>query len=293
MSPKLREPGYDASRLASITHFVVRAIQRHWQISLALVAIAVAACATIAMGQEAESWTATSTIKIGVAPNPDSLINSNGTPHLEPIENARDLVARVSNPQFKTDVVTRLESQPASQPSSLLIRSSLRGVVFDDFTVRLEVTAASRQEAVSLMQGTILAIQKIHADLSKPRIELFRAARRDQQELLDWLNDSVKKECANIVQAPDGQTSVMVIIPKNSSDHVFDKIIDVRTRIRALDLLERAIFSTGPEANLEPAVLGPREANLVQKALLAGLGMLFAAIIFTLFINALGKRDRK
>lgn len=255
---------------------------RTWLLlAFALIALGVAGGLAIAIRPNTTVgfWTATSVIKIGMVPNVDNLLVGNGPPPIELIENARALVTTISSPQFLSRVAAKLTTN-AQQSSNLLTNLNLRAVVLDDSTIRLEMTATSKQDAVSALNESISLIQKIQEDLIKPKLDQFHFIRDNLQSTLDWLTELSKTSSVeHELSQPSGPVFIF-----GQNDRIPDRIADLKLKIGLMDSIQYRLSSTGPDANLEPVVDGPRQANLPKKAFLAGLGALLCAIILTFFV---------
>ncbi len=279
--PPMEETRSPPPAQGSVSRGRILQTSRTWLLAaLALIARGVAGGLAIAIrpNTTAGFWTATSVVKIGMAPNVDSLLGS-GPPQTELIENARTLVITIGNPQFIARVAAKLTTN-AQQASDLLANLNLRAVVLDDSSLRLEVTATSQQEAISALNESISLIRKTQDDLIKPKLDQIHFVRDNLQASVDWLTESLKTESAE--QKPSQPSGPVFIFGQN--DRISDRIVDLKLKIGLMDSIQYRLSSTGPDANLEPILDGPRQANLPKKALLAGLGALLCAIILTFFI---------
>ncbi|WP_141937030.1 hypothetical protein [Bradyrhizobium sp. UNPA324] len=269
-------------QLARWFHVAVRAVRIHWVLSLVIGAILLAALGSLAVGRKVQSWTATSTIAIGTMPTLESILGLAGAA-IEPVENARDLVTRIGALQFESTVLA--EAQKALPDSrGAFAGASLRGIVIGDSSIRLEASSASKEEAVTLLRQAVLAIQAAHQRLSEPRMELLRSVRARLQEARALLDDALKKSKMDITPArPDGIFTGPVFTESPGAS--VDRMLNVDTRIALLAYLERTVRTTGLQDGSSPATEGPREVNLVQRAILAGLGMLLFISLLTFVLR--------
>jgi hypothetical protein len=292
--------GESAPRPAGFINLILQTGRRYWPIGLIFAAIAVAALATYDIGRKVESWTAASTIVIGTLPTLDGVINSS-TAVIAPIEGARDLVARIGNPQFQSSVISAAQKE-LENSRSLVAQGVVRGIVVDDSTIRLEASAPSREAAVVLLRQAILAVQLAHAQLLEPRMQFLHEVRGGLQAALKLLNDSFR--AGSLKPAPAELSADLPLADPRPRDLLalgdprlrdqpappdprspLDRIVSYRTHIAALNFIERNIVTTGPQGGFAPVIDGPREANLEKRALLTGLGILFFSVLLTLLLH--------
>jgi hypothetical protein len=263
------------------------AVRRRWLFGLVVVTIVILAFATIGAGRKLESWTATTTILIGTSPTLAGVLNSSDTP-IALAESARDLVMRIEVPQFRAAVMAGAQKELKDSKASLT-GATLRGIVIGDATIRLETTAASKEEAVVLLRHAILAVQNAHRELVEPRIELLRAVRLTLQKATNMLDSSLKGANLDPLQAPSAVNAPAADAPPGPRN-LLDRLVDFETRIAALNYIERTVSPTEPEGGFQPSIDGPREANLVQRCLLAGLGVLLFGAVLTFSLASSARR---
>ncbi|MEZ2147555.1 hypothetical protein AAE026_35550 [Bradyrhizobium sp. DN5] len=268
--------------LARWSDVAVQAVRTHWVLSLVIGAMLLAALGSLAVGRKVESWTATSTIAIGTMPSIEGILGLPGAP-VERVENARDLVTRIGAIQFQDNVLADAR-KALHDPRGSFAGASVRGVVIDDSSIRLEASSASKEEALTLLQQTILAIQAAHRKLFEPRMELLRSVSASLLEARVRLNDLLKKGDIEFAPARSDGTSAapaFVAIPGAS----VDRKLNVDTRIALMAYLERTGRMTASQDELSPATEGPRQVNLVRRAILAGLGMVLFISLLTFFLR--------
>ncbi|WP_440641597.1 hypothetical protein ACSHT2_11095 [Bradyrhizobium sp. PUT101] len=245
-------------------------------------AILLAALGSLAVGRKVESWTATSTIAIGTMPTLESILGLAGAA-VEPVESARDLVTRIGAVQFQRTVLADArKALPDSRGA--FGGASLRGIVIGDSSIRLEASSASKEGAATMLQQAVLAIQAAHQRLFEPRIELLRSVRARLQDARALLNDALRKGRMDFTPArPDGISTGAVFVESPGAS--VDRMLNIDTRIALLAYIERTVRMTGPQDGLSPATEGPREVNLVQRAILAGLGILLFVGLLSFFLR--------
>ena len=270
------------SRLAKWTDVAIRTIRRSWLLSLAIGAMLLAALGSLNVGRKLESWTATGTVAIGTMPSLEAILGQSG-PTVERLESARNLVMRIGEIQFQDNVLA--DSRKAlHKPRGAFAGVSLRGIVIDDATIRLEASSASKEEAVTLLQQAVLAIQTAHQRLFEPRMEFLRSVRASLQDARARLSDSLKKGDMYITPSrPDGTAPGLALMASPGGS--VDGILNVDTRIALLAYSERTARMTDLQNGSSPATLGPREVNLMQRAILAGLGMVLFIGILTFILK--------
>ncbi|MCK1681004.1 hypothetical protein IVA87_16685 [Bradyrhizobium sp. 147] len=268
--------------LARWSDVAAQAVRRHWILSLVIGAILLAALGSLAVGRKVESWTATTSIAIGTMPSFDGILGLSGVP-VERVENARDLVARIGAIQFQDNVLADARKALRDTRGSFA-GASLRGIVVDDSSIRLEASSASKEEALTLLQQAILAIQAAHQKLFEPRMELLRSVRASLQDARARLNDTLKKGDMEFAPArSDGTFAGPVFVASPGAS--VDRMLNIDTRIAVLAYLERTGRMTASQDEASPATEGPRQVNLVRKAILAGLGMVLFIGLLTFFLR--------
>lgn len=267
-------------RLVRLTGRVVQAVRNYRLIALILLVIAVAVVATSGLGRKVASWTAASTIVIGTIPSFNGIMNS-ANDAVGPVENARSLVLRIASPEFQSAVISGAQQELGSR--SLVAQGAVRGIVLDDTTIRLEANASSKEVAVALLHSAVLAVQKAHQELLEPKLQLLREVREGLQAALNLLGESIKSGSL-LAQAPAEQGAAGDV-PSTGPRSQLDRLVNYRTRIAVLNYIERTLVPTAPQGGFAPAIDGPREANLVQWALITGLIMLFFAALLTFLLH--------
>jgi len=269
-------------QLARWFHVAAIAVRTHWVLSLVIGAILLAALGSLAVGRKVESWTATSTIAIGTVPTLDGIRGLAGAA-VEPLESTRDLVTRIGAVQFQNTVLADArKALPDSRGA--FAGASLRGVVVGDSSIRLEASSASKEEALTLLRQAVSAIQAVHQRLFEPRMELLHSVLARLQDAKVLLDDALKKRKTDFTPArPDGIATGPAFVESPGTS--VEMMLNVDTRIALLAYLERTARMTGPQDGSSPVVEGPREINLVQRAILAGLGILFFVSLLTFFLR--------
>lgn len=270
------------SRLVGWTGDAVRMVGRHWVLSLAIGAMLLAALGSLGIGSKVESWTATATLAIGTLPSVEGILGQPGTP-IEPVESARELVVRIGEIQFQDNVLANAR-KALHDPRGTFAGASLRGIVIDETAIRLEASSTSKEEALTLLQQAVLAIQAAHQQLFEPRMELLRSVRASLLDARGRLSDSLKKGDMYLTPSrPDGTLASPTLMASPGGS--VDGILNVDTRIALLAYSERTARMTGLQNGFSPATQGPREVNLVQRAVLAGLGIALFIGLLTLLLK--------
>lgn len=113
-------------------------------------------------------------------------------------------------------------------------------------------------------------------------MELLHSLRARLQDARALLNDALKKMDFTPVR-PDGISIGPALVESPGAS--VDRMLNIDTRIVLLAYLERTVRMTGPQDGSSPATEGPREVNLVQRAILAGLGILLFVSLLTFFLR--------
>ncbi|TGN75191.1 hypothetical protein EOW77_0032920 [Bradyrhizobium yuanmingense] len=265
-------------QLARWSDVAIRTVRKHWVLSLAIGAMLLAALGSLDVGRKVESWTASATIALGTMPSLDGLLGRSAMA-VERVESARELVTRIGGIQFQDSVLADARKALHDRRGAFA-GASLRGIVIDDSIIRLEASSASKEEALILLQQAVAAIQAVHQKLLEPRMELLRSVRDSLQDAKVRLSDSLKKGDIYVTPArPDG-TALM-----SSPGGSVDGILNVETRIALLTYSERTVRMTGLQDGSPPVMEGPREVNLVQRAILAGLGIVLFIGLLTFLLK--------
>jgi len=272
------QQGESDTRSDRFTSLIFKADRKYWLIGVMAITIAFMALAAAGVGSKVETWTATTKITIGTLPTPEAIIGTS-TDLVKPIETARDLVARIAGSQFQDQVFSGARQELAASQWRVA-EGALRGIVLDD-GLRLEAVAPSKEAAAALLQQAVVAIQKSHQQLMEPRLQFLREVRDVLQDALKRLNEEIKDGSIDRahVSALAGEN------PSVGKRSLLENLVVYRTRIAALNFVERTIVPTEPQGGFVPIFDGPREANLTQRALLSGLGILFFAVLTTFLLQ--------
>ncbi len=148
-----------------------------WLIAAATV---VAASVTFALYRpdpfQDQSWTGKATVTIGMVPTVDFILLSSGSP-LEPIENPRNLIMRMSDPIFKAKVVGQAAFEPATAAfSRSTVASSLRGIAGkNDRDVTVELAAGSAADVDAAFSALAEVIGQVHGEIFQQRLKPLQA----------------------------------------------------------------------------------------------------------------------
>ncbi|MVT53373.1 hypothetical protein GPL17_23150 [Bradyrhizobium yuanmingense] len=266
-------------QLARWSDVAIRTVRRHWVLSLAIGVMLLAALGSLDVGRKVESWTASAAIALGTMPSLEGILGRSAAA-VERVESARELVTRIGGIQFQDNVLADARKALHDRRGAFA-GASLRGIVIDDSIIRLEASSASKEEALILLQQGVAAIQAAHQKLLEPRMELLRSVRDSLQDARTRLSDSLKKGDMYITPArPDGTPPLMA-----SPGGAVDGLLNVETRIALLTYSERTVRMTGLQDGSSPVTEGPREVNLVQRAILAGLGIILFIGLLTFLLK--------
>lgn len=272
------QQGESDTRSDRFTNLIFQADRKYWLIGLIAITIAFMALAAAGVGSKVETWTATTKITIGTLPTSEGIIGTS-TDLATPIETPRDLVVRVAGSQFQDQVFSGARQELAASQWRVA-EGALRGIVLDD-GLRLEAVAPSKEAAAALLQQAVVAIQKSHQRLMEPRLQFLREVRDGLQDALKQINEAIKDGSVDRAHV----SALAAENPSVGKRSLLDSLVTYRTRIAALNFVERTLVPTEPQAGFVPIFDGPREANLTQRALLSGLGILFFAILTTFLLQ--------
>lgn len=234
-----------------------------------------------------EAWTGKTTLTIGVAPPVDFVLVGSGSA-LTPVEPLRSVIARISDPVFKSNVVKRADFAPATAAfSRQMVAASMRAMAGEsDRDIAVELTAGSAADVQAAFRALAAEIGDIHGQLFQQRLKLVR----------DQINET-KSRLAQIEKSTDSLNS-----------QIFDRTDDDKTRNQSVIVAPRAAASISAWNTLqdrierdttlielsEPSVvhleanaysIEHRSIGTLKASILAGLAMLLAAIVLTIVIG--------
>ncbi|WP_441237345.1 hypothetical protein [Bradyrhizobium sp. 930_D9_N1_4] len=230
------------------------------------------------------AWTGKTIVRIGLVPGAEYLLQDNGAP-LAPIESARNLVARVSDPIFVTKVMAGAKFEPATAAlSRKLAASSLRAVALEgDRNVSVEVSAGSSADVEAVFRSLADEITSIHDAIGQKRLDALRANLADMQRRVDFIEKSIVElgpRMLSVTREGRDQSGPSVLVPNLAGAAEFwNKLRDrVQRNTNLLELTEKTVIYIEPDSypRTERSI-GPERA-----AILAGLAMLIAMVVLVI-----------
>jgi hypothetical protein len=227
-------------------------------------------------------WTGRTIVQIGLAPSPEYLIQETGPPLL-PIESARSLVQRLSDPIFLIKVIARTQFEPKSADLSRdMAKKTLRGVALDgDRKVSVEVSAASRVDLEAVLQSLAAELNENHGSIANRRIETLRVNISDMQKRIDFIEKSLAELLPSTTTMPlldQGKSPAGAPMSSNfgTTAELWNGLKDRARRNKALlALTENTVAYAEPDTY-------PKSVRRIapgMTALLAGLAMLIAMFV--------------
>jgi hypothetical protein len=267
--------------------FVAALIWRtKWLIAVASFAAAAATFALYHPDTE-QAWTGKTTLTIGLAPPVNYILQRSGPP-LEPIESPRNLVGRMFDPVFRSEVLN--EAAFASSTTALsraMVSSSLRGVVGEsDRDVAIELTAASAADVQAVLRALAAEIGKVHGDIFNQRIRLLQFRIDDAKSRLaaiEKISNRLNERIFDTSSDDKTQAHSTIVAPNSAAsipawNELQDRIL---SDTNLAQLSEPSVLHL--EANSYP--LASRSLGTLRASLLAGLVMLAAMIVLTIVVS--------
>jgi hypothetical protein len=280
------QPTSAAPDAGDVMKFVASVAWRSkWLIGIAAIVVAALAYA-LAPANTVAAWGGRATLRIGLAPSSEYIILKTGAP-LTTIEAQRDVVAQISDPDFRQRVASNAAFEPATAATSRsMVISSLRGIVLDGHRdVAIELTATSSADVQAAFHTVAAEISKMHDAILNRRLELLQGR-----------IENSKSRIAAIEKASN-----------QLNDRIFNAVPDEKMASRApifvsipaaavpawSDLQDRIEADTNMKKLSEPSVLRlesdnymmSRSVRTLRFSLLAALGMLFAMIVLTVVFS--------
>jgi hypothetical protein len=243
--------------------------------------VAAAVAFAIAQTNAMQVWSGRTTLTVGLAPTTGFLLLGS-EPILEPIEQTRTIVTRLSDPAFKAEVLNHTPFAPETADlSRSLVSSSLRGIALGgDRDFAIELTAASSADTAAALQafGSEIikqngAILDARLKMLQDRIEKSRARVAKIEESSDQLIDRIFSVFGN----KDGQRPPIYTLNSNWNelqDHI-------QRDENLLKLAHPSVFHFKAGSSVQ----GPRRVAALRASLLAGFAVLVAMTILTIALN--------
>jgi hypothetical protein len=281
------QPTSAAPDAGSVLKFVASTAWRSkWLIGIATIVVAALAFA-LAPTNTVEAWSGRATLRIGLAPASDYIMVKAGTP-LALIEIQRDVVARISDPDFRQRVVSNAAFEPTTAAASRsMVFSSLRGIALDgDRDVAIELNAASSADVQAAFHSVATEIGKMHDAILNRRLEILRSRIENSKSRLAAIEQASGQLNDRIFNAvPDdktaSRTSIFVPIPAAA----IPTWSDLQDRIEQDTNLKKLSEPSVLRLESDNYVTGSRSVRTLRFSLLAGLVMLFAMIVLTVVFS--------
>jgi hypothetical protein len=233
------------------------------------------------------AWTGKTIVKIGIAPPAEFVLQESG-PALAPIESPRSLVARISDPIFKTKVIDRTAFEQAQASlSKSLASSSMRGVALEsERDVAIEVSAASRADVEAVFRALMAEIDSVHASMVQQRLDTLRARIEDAKSRVALIEKSSgdlrERLLGGASDDKDSQRSVVLLPGPAPSTEPWNRLKDrIERSTNLIKFSEKTVVYTEPETY----PIAQRAIGLVKASILAGLAMLAFMIVLTILTS--------
>jgi hypothetical protein len=275
-------PDADGIRQFGATH----AWKARWLIAATAL---VAAFLTVALFSPKTTpiWRGKATLTVGLAPSTDYLLQGSGPP-LTPIENPRDLVVRMSDPVFRSDVVNEAKFEPITAAfSRAMVSSSLRGIALDNGRdVAVELSAGSAADVRAAFAALADEIGELHADSMTRSLRPLHARINDAKDriaLVEKSFDDLNRQLREAAATKKSPRSPPFVPALPASMSIWNEMHDrIRTDTSMAELTEPTVVHPEPDGypvasySLEP----------LRTSILAGIIMLAAMTILTIVVNS-------
>ncbi len=275
-------PDADSIRKFVATH----AWKARWLIAAATVVAAILTLALFPL-KTAPIWRGKTSLTVGLAPSAEYLLQGSGPP-LTPIESSRDLVARMSDPVFRSKIVNRAKFDPTTAAfSRAMVSSSLRGIALDNGRdVAVELSAGSAADVQAAFLALAKEIGELHTDSLNRLLQPLQARISDAkdrialvEQSLDGLNQRLRESAGG--KMPLRPPPFMPALPASLS--IWNELHDrIRTDTSMAETTEPTVVHPEPDGypvatySLEP----------LRTSILAGIIMLAAMTVLTIVVNS-------
>lgn len=219
-------------------------------------------------------WTLRTAFTIGTSVNPESVIAASPTSQGQ-IEGYRIVIALISTPVFRQTIADTSQFEPGSSAlSKRLIFETLRAHDQPDNSIEIELTAASAADCRAAYRAVAEQIERRHTDLFEQNLKLLQASIDDYKDrsvqLKQWEDSYL--QAGN--QPPASE--------KDSKSGLGMAWNDDREHLRRLEAAKLLLTKTSFPPESQVYVNGPLSRNTVRWSALAGLAVLFAALLLFL-----------
>jgi hypothetical protein len=204
------------------------------------------------------------------------------------VETPRNAAARISNPVFKSRVVSQAAFEPATTAvSRALVSSSLRGIALEgDRDVSIELSAGSAADVQAAFRAVAAEIERAHSDIFNRRLQ-FLQARIDEaksriaviEKSSDRLNDRIFSATSD--EKTQSRPSILAPTPATSVP-AWNELQD---RIQLDTNLKQLSEPSVLRLEADTSIVGPRSVGTLRSSLLAGLAMFIAMIVLTIVVS--------
>ena len=271
----------------TVLKFVTSLVWRSkWLIAAAAV---VAGALTFALYKptSVEAWTGKTILTIGLAPSLDFMLQGNGSA-LTPIELPRSVVAQISDPVFKSNVVKRADFAPATAAfSRKMVAASMRAIAGEsDRDVTVELTAGSAADVQAAFRALAAEIGEVHGEILQRRLKPVQDEMNEAKSRLTRIEkstDSLNSQIFGRIDDDKTQGRSVVIAPSAAASiPAWNELQDRIQRDKNLtELSEPSVVHLEVNAySVEHRSIGTLKASI-----LAGLAMLLAAIVLTIVVG--------
>jgi hypothetical protein len=281
MNRQLSGPAPDAG---SVLKFVMSILRRSkWLIGGATV-VAAAVAFALTPANTTQVWTGKTTLTIGMVPAVDYLLQSFGPP-LAPIEGPRNAVARISDPEFRRQVVSRAAFEPATAAVSRpMVASSLRAIALDnDRDISVELSAGSDADLHAAFHAVAAEIDRAHNAILNRRLQLLQGRIDEAKGRIAAIEKATERANDRALgAATDDKNLSRFFVLGPATIPAWNNLQDrIQSDGNLKELSEQSVL----HLDAAMSVLPPRPLTTLRFSLLAGFGMLIAMILLIIIVS--------
>jgi hypothetical protein len=284
MDRQLSGAAPDAGR---VVNFVTSLLWRSKWLIGGVTLVATAVAFALAPANTGQIWTGKTTLTIGMAPPVDYILQLSG-PAMAAIEKPRDAVARISDPEFRRQVVRRTAFEPATAAvSQSMISSSLRAIASEsDRDVLVELSAGSAADVQAAFGVVAAEIDRAHNEILNRRLQLLQGRIDDAKSRLAAIEKSAERLNDRIVGALTDEKNPsrpLVLAPILAA--AIPAWNDLQNNIQSDRNLKELSEPSVVHLDAAMSMQAPRSMGTLKFSLLAGFGMLVAMIVLTVIVS--------
>jgi hypothetical protein len=234
-----------------------------------------------------EIWSGRAVMSIGLAPSSDFIIQKGG-PATVPIETPRKVIARLSDPVFKEQIIKRAAFEPTTAAlSRSMVASSLRAIALDkERDIAIELSAASAVDVQSAFRAIATEIGALHVAVLNQQLKVVQNRIDQNTAKLAAIENKVGKLSDRAF--PPSPSPSWNELPRSQATPILEAVAllnGLQGQITSDFALKQLSEPTVFRIEADNVIVTHRSIETLRAALLAGAGMLVAMIILTIVVN--------